>query len=346
MKRSRADETDVESTESPSRPVSVKRWKIPKPEYAIMVAVSSRALFDMRENTKIFNERGVQAYVQHMIINENKPIPKGTAFPFVLALQNVNLKLLELDPEEKCLFDVVLMTNNSAQVGVALINSINYYGLNIERTCFTGGSSDAVAGYLEAYNADLYLSTDENEVADAIKAGIGAATIYTGIEGIQCPDVNQLRVAFDGDATLFDDEAEIIAKKYGLQKFFENEANKAHLPLGCGPIKRFALLLGNIKKKFANAKDCPIRTYLITARGASTSGLRALLTLRDWGLDIDEALFLSGAPKGPLLEKIKPHLFFDDSQSNVDSGLDYGVYTSAHVPYGISQVIPDGGTQQ
>ena len=176
--------------------------------------------------------------------------------------------------------------------------------------------------------------------------GIGAATIYTGKEGSQRLDTDQLRIAFDGDATLFNDEAEIVAKEQGLEKFFENETKKADIPLGTGPMKRFAMLLGSIKKKFKGKKTQPIRVYLITARGASSSGERALITLRSWGLEVDEALFLSGAPKGPLLEEMQPHLFFDDSQKNIDSGLEYGVNTSAHVPYGISQVIPDGGTGQ
>lgn len=236
--------------------------------------------------------------------------------------------------------------NNSAQAGVRLINSINHYGLNIERACFTGGSSKSIGKYLEAYKTDLYLSTNEEEVKKAIESGIGAATIYTGVECDQNLDTNQLRIAFDGDATLFNDEAEIIAKKQGLEKFFENETLKAEIPLGTGPMKRFAMLLGSIKKKFKCKEDCPIRVYLITARGAATSGERALITLRSWGLEVDEALFLSGASKGPLLEEIKPHLFFDDSQKNIDSGLEYGVNTSAHVPYGISQEMSEGGTAQ
>jgi len=323
-----------------------KKWVIPKPNQAMMIAISARAIFDMRALSKIYDEQGPQAYEKHMMENEKKPIPRGTAFSFVLALHHVNLKLLELNPKEKCLFDIVLITNNSAQVGVTLINSINYYGLHIERACFTGGSSAAVGGYLEAYDTDLYLSTDAVEVEAAINKGVAAATIFTDVDGVETSDCNQLRIAFDGDAVLFSDEAEVIAKKHGLEKFFENEKEKAHLALDCGPLKRFAIVLGQVKKKFANSADCPIRIYLVTARGASSSALRVLHTLRSWGIDVDEALFLAGAPKGPILAKIKPHLFFDDSESNIDSGLAHGVYTSAHVPYGISQVIKTGGTAQ
>jgi len=321
------------------------RWTIPKPQYAVMIAVSARALFDLREPSHVFETKGAKAYEEYMVANENKPLPKGVAFSFVLAMHKVNLKLLKLNPKERCLFDTVLITNNPASVGVPFLNSINFYGLNIERACFTGGSSAAVGGYLEAYNTDLYLSTDAAETTLAINKGIAAATVFSDIDEVHISDTDTLRIAFDGDAVLFSDEAEVIAKKFGLQKFFENEAIKADVSLDHGPLKRFAMILGNIKKKF-EGHECPIRIYLITARGASTSGLRVLKTLREWGIEVDEALFLAGAPKGPLLQKIKPHLFFDDSESNIESGLTHGVYTSAHVPYGISQVMKEGGTAQ
>lgn len=322
------------------------RWTIPKPQFAVMIAVSARALFDLREPTSVFEKQGVTAYENYMSANENKPLPRGVAFSFVMALHKVNLKLLEINPKEKNLFDTVLITNNPASVGVSFLNSINFYGLNIERACFTGGSSAAVDGYLEAYNTDLYLSTDSVETTLAINKGIAAATVFSDIDEVHVSDTDTLRIAFDGDAVLFSDEAEVIAKKFGLQKFFENEAEKADISLDHGPLKRFAMHLGKMKQKFANQAECPIRIYLITARGASTSGLRVLKTLREWGIEVDEALFLAGAPKGPLLQKIKPHLFFDDSESNIESGLTHGVYTSAHVPYGISQVMKEGGTAQ
>ncbi|XP_078482844.1 cytosolic 5'-nucleotidase 1A [Ciona intestinalis] len=320
----------------PVSPVATRRWKIPKPETAIIIAVSSRALFDMTEERKIYSEQGLSSYLKHMISRENEPLKPGSAFPFVQALTCINLRLLELDPNEKHLFDVVLMSNNSAQIGVALINSINYHALTIERICLTAGKS--VTGYLAAYGTDLYLSADSDNVVEALNEGIAAATVFSGDGAVQS-SCEQLRIAFDGDAVLFSDESEIIAKEHGLIKFFENEAEKADQPLEMGPLQKFAMALGDVKKKFTDRgiiENCPIRTYLVTARSAASSGLRALRTLRLWGLDIDEALFLAGAPKGPILEKIKPHLFFDDQKRNVDSGLEYGV-KAAHVPYGIAQ---------
>jgi len=314
-----------------------RRWKIPKPESAIMIAVSSRVLFDMRDEYGIYKEKGLQAYIDYIVENENKPLKPGSAFPFIHALHYINMKLLELDPQEKHLFDVVLMSNTSAQCGISLINSVNHHKLTVERFCLTNGRS--VSGYLAAYGTDLYLSANESSVAEAIGRGIAAATLYTDFdEGKVVDREHELRIAFDGDAVLFSDESELIAKQGGLENFFKHEENKANESLESGPLKRFAMQLGEVKKKFCESDECPIRTYLVTARSAASSGIRALRTLRRWGLDIDEALFLAGAPKGPILKKIKPHLFFDDQQRNIASGLEHGV-NAAYVPYGIAHEL-------
>merc|ERR1719466_510686 len=272
-------------------PYASRKWKIPKPKDCIIIAVSSRVLFDMREERKIWDEQGTNAYIKHMVANENKPLKPGAAFSFIHALESINLKLLEMNPNEKRLFDVVLMSNNSAQVGISLINSVNHHR-------------------------------------------IAAATLYPNCDRDTVESSSQLRIAFDGDAVLFSDESEIIPKSSGLENFFKNEEKKADMILEHGPLKKFAMQLGEIRAKFK--ENCPIRTYLVTARSAASSGLRALRTLRKWGLDIDEALFLAGAPKGPILEKIRPHLFFDDQQRNIDSGLQHGV-NAAYVPYGVAR---------
>ena len=313
----------------------VRKWSIPKPGPAIMVCVSSRALFDMTGAQKIYEENGLKRYIEYILDHEDEPLSPGGAFPFVRSLNYVNERLIDLNPKEEQLFDVVLMSNNSAQIGVALINAINYHNLTVERICLTAGNS--VIGYLESYDTDLYLSADNDAVLQALRQGIAAATL-SPISKTEASHL-QLRVAFDGDAVLFSDEAEVIAKSQGLDKFLEHEYKLADVPLQMGPLRKFAMTLGKMKKKFHDKgfiQDCPIRTYLVTARSGGSAGKRALITLREWGLDIDEALFLAGAPKGPILKKIQPHLFFDDQRNNVESGQQYGV-PSAHVPYGIAQ---------
>ncbi|XP_056284046.1 cytosolic 5'-nucleotidase 1A-like [Pseudoliparis swirei] len=313
----------------------------PKPRYAVTIAVSSRTLFNMVAERKIYEDEGVEKYVAYQVEHEHEPLMPGAAFPFVKALMTVNSRLRELYPDSDELFDIVLMTNNHAQVGVRLINSINHHDLTIERFCMTGGESPI--GYLKAYMTNLYLSKDSEKVTEAIEEGIAAATMFTAEKENELSDT-QLRVAFDGDAVLFSDESEIIVTEHGLDTFFEHEKEFENKPLAQGPLKCFLEALGKLQRKFYVKNErvtCPIRTYLVTARSAASSGARVLKTLRSWGLEIDEALFLAGAPKGPLLQKIKPHIYFDDQMFHIEGAKDLGTI-SAHVPYGIGQKYHKG----
>ncbi|XP_076841861.1 5'-nucleotidase, cytosolic IB a [Brachyhypopomus gauderio] len=308
----------------------------PKPKNAVSIAVSSRTLFNMVKERKLYEEEGLERYVSYQLEHEDQPFTPGVAFPFVKALMTVNARLRELYPDSEELFDIVLMTNNHAQVGVRLINSINHYDLSIERFCMTGGESPI--GYLKAYMTNLYLSKDSQKVQQAIEEGIAAATMFTSDNENELSDT-QLRVAFDGDAVLFSDESEIIVKKHGLDTFFQHEKEFENKPLAQGPLKCFLEALGKLQRKFYAKNErirCPIRTYLVTARSAASSGARVLKTLRSWGLEVDEALFLAGAPKGPLLQKIRPHIFFDDQMFHIEGAQELGTI-AAHVPYGIGQ---------
>ncbi|XP_071183489.1 cytosolic 5'-nucleotidase 1A-like [Salvelinus alpinus] len=323
---------------NPSTPT--KHLKSPKPQNAITIAVSSRVLFNMDKEQQIYEQKGMEDYLKYQIEHETEPFDPGPAFPFVKALEAVNTRLRELYPESEELFDVVLMTNNHAHVGLRLINTINHHRLFIERFCMTGGNSPI--GYLKAYHTNLYLSADPMKVREALEEGIAAATMFNPPEKRTEVSETQLRVAFDGDAVLFSDESERIFKAHGLDKFFEHEKAHENTLLDHGPLKGFLESLGKLQKKFyakGQRMDCPIRTYLVTARSAASSGTRALKTLRSWGLDTDEALFLAGAPKGPMLEKIRPHIFFDDQMFHVERAAELGT-VAAHVPYGVAQKRP------
>ncbi|XP_036411533.1 5'-nucleotidase, cytosolic IAa isoform X2 [Megalops cyprinoides] len=318
---------------------TTKKPKPPKPENAVTIAVSSRVLFRTEKEQKVFEQRGIEEYLKYQVEHENEPFAPGPAFPFVKALETVNAQLRELYPDSEELFDIVLVTYNHAHVGVRLINTINYHNLFIERFCMTGGSSPI--GYLKAYHTNLYLSADSEKVREALEEGIAAATMFMPEKPIAVSET-QLRVAFDGDAVLFSDESERIFKAHGLDKFFEHEKEHENKLLDHGPLKGFLESLGKLQKKFyakGQRLNCPIRTYLVTARSAASSGLRALKTLRAWGLETDEALFLAGAPKGPMLEKIKPHIYFDDQMFHVEGAAERGTI-AAHVPYGIAQKYP------
>ncbi|CAM4632654.1 unnamed protein product [Leuciscus chuanchicus] len=311
----------------------------PKPENAVTIAVSSRVMFRTEKEEKVFKEQGIEEYLRYQMEHENEPFAPGPAFPFVKALETVNNRLRELYPESEELFDIVLVTYNHAHVGVRLINTINHHNLFIERFVMTGGSSPI--GYLKAWHTNLYLSANAEKVQEALAEGIAAATMFMSEKQIEVSET-QLKVAFDGDAVLFSDESERIFKAHGLDKFFEHERENENTLLDHGPLKGFLELLGKLQKKFyakGHRLDCPIRTYLVTARSAASSGIRALKTLRAWGLEIDEALFLAGAPKGPMLEKIRPHIYFDDQMFHVEGAAEMGAI-AAHVPYGVAQKYP------
>ncbi|XP_031435899.2 cytosolic 5'-nucleotidase 1A [Clupea harengus] len=296
----------------------------PKPNGAIRIAVSSQTLFNMKKERQVYEEEGQD--------HEDQPLLPGVAFPFVKAIMTVNSHLRELYPDCKELFEIVLMTNNHPKDEGRLINSINQYGLTIEWFCQSGSGS--TVGYLKAYMTDLYLSEDSEKVKEAIEERIAAATM------LACDNMNklsdkQLRIAFDGDAVLFSDESEIITKRQGLDAFIDNEKKLENKPLPQGPLKGFLEAVWKLQQKFYTKRlSCPIRTYLVTSRGATGGGVRALKTFKSWGLDVDEAMFLSGSPKGPLLQTIRPHIFFDDQMSHIEGARELGTI-AAHVPYGI-----------
>lgn len=308
----------------------------PRPEYAVTIAVSTRVLFRTEKEQEVFEKQGIEEYLRYQIEHENEPFAPGPAFSLVKALEAVNAQLRQLYPQSEELFDIVLVTYNHAHVGVRYINTINHYNLFIERFCMTGGGSPI--GYLKAWQTDLYLSANADKVREALDEGIAAATMFMP-EKLTEVSESQLRVAFDGDAVLFSDESERIFKAHGLDKFFEHEKDNEDILLDHGPLKGFLEALGKLQKKFyakGRRLDCPIRTFLVTARSAASSGIRVLKTLRAWGLEIDEALFMAGAPKGPMLEKIRPHIFFDDQMFHVERAAEMGTI-AAHVPYGIAQ---------
>ncbi|XP_070843223.1 cytosolic 5'-nucleotidase 1A-like [Chaetodon trifascialis] len=270
----------------------------------------------------------------YQVEHENEHLMPGPAFPFVKALMQVNSRLRELYPDSEELFDIVLMTNNRAQE--RLKNSIKHHDLTIDRLYMTGDESPIV--YLKTYKKKLYLSEDSKKVTDAIEEGIAAATIFMPEKENELSDT-QLRVVFDGDGVIFSDQSEIIMKTKGLDAFLEHEKNFENKLLPEGPLKCFLEALFMLQRKFYaknERKNCPIRTFLVTSRGTASCRIRVLTTLRSWGLEIDEAYFLAGAPKGPLLQKIKPHIFFDDQMLHIEGAKELGTI-SAHVPYGIAQ---------
>jgi 5'-nucleotidase len=226
--------------------------------------------------------------------------------------------------------EVILMSQNSADTGLRIFNSIAHHQLNIIRAAFTSGISPY--SYIPAFGAHLFLSTNADDVAKALQAGFAAATILCGPPAVN-PSA-QLRIAFDGDSVLFSDDSEKIYQQRGLEVFTENERNEAKKPLSGGPFKDFLGALHYIQTHY-DSDVLPIRTALVTARAAPAHE-RVVRTLRAWGIRIDEALFLGGMPKGEFLKAFGADIFFDDQQGHCESAAQH--VTAAHVPHGITNL--------
>ncbi len=292
----------------------------------LIVAISSRALFDLDASNQVFERDGVEAYRQYQIAHENEPLHPGDAFHLVKKLLHIN-KLLGQQRVE-----VILLSRNTADTGLRIFNSIQHHGLDISKAAFCGG--DSPYRYITAFNSHLFLSTNGFDVRQALEHGVAAATILPSKAANT--DDYKLRFAFDGDAVLFSDEAERIYKAQGLAEFTRSEREAAKTPLSGGPFKPFLAALQMLQKEF-KAGESPIRTCLVTARAAPAHE-RVVLTLRNWDIKIDESLFLGGLDKGVFLGAYNADVFFDDQQGHCESAR--GHVATGHVPSGIANQRP------
>lgn len=296
------------------------------PQQRLVVAISSRALFDLDQSHRIFEEQGIDAYCQYQIEHEEEVLPPGIAFPLVKKLLGLNLIL-----KEQAKVEIVLLSRNSADTGLRVFNSIHHHALEITRAAFTGGESPF--DYARALGAHLFLSANALDVRQALDSGMAAATIMPGLDASAFRGKDDLlRIAFDGDAVLFSDEAERIYQEQGLKAFEESERASAKNPLPGGPFKQFLSVLHRIQSMFP-ADDSPIRTALITARGVPAHE-RVIRTLRSWDIRIDEALFLGGMDKSGFLKAFGADIFFDDQPSHCESASKH--VPTGHVPLGVT----------
>ncbi|HLS98453.1 MAG: 5'-nucleotidase [Porticoccaceae bacterium] len=289
----------------------------------LVIAISSRVLFDLSESDRIYREEGLAAYTQHQIDHENEVLQPGDAFPLVQKLLRINEKL---GGEPRV--EVILLSRNSADTGLRVFNSIEHHRLNISRAAFCGGSSPY--RYVSAFGCHLFLSTHAEDVRNALDHGVAAATLLPS--GKVQREGDELRFAFDGDAVIFSDEAEKIFKSKGLEAFAKSEKASARQPLNAGPFKNFLAALQNLQAEF-KPDECPIRTALVTARSAPAHE-RVVMTLRSWNIRIDESLFLGGLPKGEFLKAYGADVFFDDQQQHCESASPH--VATGHVPHGVA----------
>lgn len=295
----------------------------------LVVAITARALFDLEKGHALFEDQGLKAYSDHQRSHENDILEPGIAFPLVRKLLAMNAGA----PPDQPRVEVVLLSRNSSDTGLRIFNSIEHFQLQIARAVFTSGAP--TTPYIQPFGAQLFLSANHESVRYALQHGVAAATILPAKAAAQVHD--QLRIAFDGDAVIFGDESERVSQEAGLAAFHANEAMRAHEPLSGGPFRAFLSALHALQSAFP-AQDSPIRTALVTARSAPAHK-RVILTLREWGVRLDEALFLGGRDKGPFLEAFGADIFFDDSQHNVRNARLH--VATGHVPHGVSNPLDD-----
>ncbi|RPE81544.1 5'-nucleotidase [Vulcaniibacterium tengchongense] len=291
----------------------------------LIVAISSRTLFDMEDSHLLFEREGIDAYADYQRSHEDDVLAPGIAFPLVRKL----LALNDGAPPEAPRVEVILISRNSADTGLRIFNSIAHYGLAIKRAAFSNGAPPYP--YIRPFRADLFLSANAEDVRSALAAGVAAATLLPAQAPQQRHD--QLRIAFDGDAVIFDDECERISREGGLAAFTEHERSHAGEPLSGGPFRGFLDALHRLQQAFPTGPDAPIRTALVTARSIPAHE-RVIRTLREWNIRLDEALFLGGRSKGPFLEAFGADIFFDDSEHNILSARDH--VAAGHVPHGVA----------
>ena len=295
-----------------------------KEKSKLIIGISSRALFDLDESHKIYKDEGLKSYANYQIDNENKTLKPGQAFNLVQKILRINDLYEKSDRVE-----VILLSRNTSDTGLRIRNSIEDHKLNISRAAFCGGESPH--RYVRDFGVHLFLSSSIEDVKLAIKSNVAAATIISrSIENQKKSKSNLLKIAFDGDAVIFSDDSEKVFQEKGLQAFIDNEVNSKSA-LKEGPFKSFLVELNKIQNDFEINK-CPIRTALVTARSAP-SDKRVIKTLRQWGVRIDESLFLGGMEKNKFLQSFDADIFFDDQKKHIMGAIEST--TSGHVPYGI-----------
>jgi 5'-nucleotidase len=290
----------------------------------LIIGISSRVLFNLDQSHEIYEKEGLESYRDYQIANEDVTLEPGEAFSLVKKILSINSLY-----KDKQRIEVILLSRNTSDTGLRIRNSIEAHGLDISRAAFCGGESPH--RYVRDFGVHLFLSSSFEDVKLAIESNVAAATIIPR-DGDNSRKLNQgqLKIAFDGDAVIFSDDSEKVFHEDGLDAFIKNEVS-ATSPLKAGPFKSFLVELNKIQNDF-DVNECPIRTALVTARSAP-SDKRVIKTLREWGVRIDESLFLGGMSKQQFLKSFQADIFFDDQKKHIMDAVK--TTASGHVPYGV-----------
>jgi 5'-nucleotidase len=288
----------------------------------LVVAISSRALFDFEQENEVFEQGDDRAYMDLQLSKLDEPAKPGVAFSLVK-------KLLAFNSDDIKRVEVVILSRNDPVSGMRVFRSAQHYGLNVQRGTFTRGQPPW--RYLKPLHANLFLSTHLSDVRAALEAGVPAAQVYPQSAHASSAHPSEVRIAFDGDAVLFSDEAERVFQEQGLSAFQQHEKDNANLPMSGGPFKPLLEALHRLQQE--GTPTIRLRTALVTARSAPAHE-RAIRTLMNWNIEVDEAMFLGGLAKGEFLREFEPDFFFDDQTGHVNSAAMH--VPSGHVASGVS----------
>ncbi len=300
-------------------------------EKKLVVAVSSRAVFDLEEANQVFDTKGTDAYRQHQLERLDQPLAQGVAFPFIRRL----LRLNAIYPKQKPI-EVVVLSRSSADAGQRFFRSCAHYGLDISRGAFLSGQSPYP--YIGAFNAAIFLSAHREDVVSATRAGFPAGLVIPS-SAVEDDADHELRIAFDFDGVLADDQSERVYQEHkNVDLFHEHESARVREPHGPGPLKDLFTKIGFFQKLEAqreveDPKYKPaVRVSIVTARNAP-SNERLVTTLADWGMHAAEIFLMGGIEKRRVLEVLKPHIFFDDQMAHLESAA--RAVPSVLVPFGV-----------
>ncbi len=299
----------------------------------LVVAVASSALFDLAASDRVFREEGEEAYRRYQREHEDDVLAPGVAFPLVRRL----LALNGAGAAEQVV-EVVLLSRNDPDTGLRVFNAIEHHGLPISRAAFVKGRNPYL--YMSAFNASLFLSANADDVRSAVAKGLPAGQVFPTafVDDAEA----ELRIAFDFDGIIADDSAEAVFKASDLAGFHSNERKLALEPMKAGPLQRFFAEVAGLqaKERVRQERDSAyqprLRLAIVTARNAPAH-TRVITTLREWGIQVDEAFFLGGVEKAEILRTFQPHIFFDDQLMHIEGTSP--ITPSVHVPFGVANVV-------
>ncbi|WP_295996288.1 5'-nucleotidase [Rugamonas sp.] len=303
-------------------------------EHKLVIGIASSALFDLTESHRIYADSGEEEYRKYQEQHIDVVLDRGVAFPFIRRFLDINKHFAKQSPVE-----VVLFSRNSPETGLRVMNSIAHYGLDISRACFVTGKS--AHAYLPAFNTSLFLSANEDDVRSALAAHHPAGLVLPSRTEDDEQDA-ELRVAFDFDGVIADDESETVFKRNNdVAEFHAHERARVAIPHQPGPLadlfQRLAMMQKMEEKALRRdpAYKKILRIAIITARSAP-SHERVVTTLKSWGVSANETFFLGGMEKARVLEVFRPHIFFDDQLSHLKSA--GGTIPMVHVPFGVANL--------